>query len=241
MRSSTMKSSLAVVGWMIGSVLLSGCVSQGKYREVEDDLVTTQDELGATRSSLDEAEGMLVDMDAQRTQLQEKAAQADKLSAENEALKQKVADLMKKGAISAPDGTVIFTENGKYGYAMKGDVIFSPGSDKLTKEGERILGSLAAELKKNQHPITVVGHTDTDPINKTKDKWQRGNIELGANRAMTVRDYLIEKGLPQSRISITSYGEFKPVATGSSAEAKAKNRRVEVMVGIDEPDYEAAH
>jgi chemotaxis protein MotB len=239
-RQSTMKSCVAVVGWMIGSLVLSGCVSSGRYHEVEDDLVTTQEELGATKSSLDEAEGMLVDMDAQRAQLQEKAAQADKLKAENEALAKKVADLQKNGAISAPDGTVIFTENGKYGYAMKGDVIFAPGSDKLTKEGERILTNLAAELKKNHHPITVVGHTDSDPVNKTKDKWTRGNIELGANRAMTVRDYLIEKGLPQNRISITSYGEYKPVASGSSAEAKAKNRRVEVMVGINEPDSSEA-
>lgn len=239
MRQSTMKSCVAVVGWMIGSVVLSGCVSSGKYHEVEDDLVNTQEELGATKSSLDEAEGMLVDMDSKRAALEEKAQQADKLKAENEALAAKIADLQKKGAIAAPDGTVIFTEGGKYGYAMKGDVIFAPGSDKLTKEGERILGNLATELKKNQHPITVVGHTDSDPVNKTKDIWKRGNIELGANRAITVRDYLIEKGLPAKRLSITSYGEYKPVASGNSAEAKAKNRRVEVMVGINEPDSEA--
>ena len=241
MRSSTMKCSLAVVGWMIGSVVLGGCVSSGKYYEVEDELANTQDELGATQSSLNEAEGMLVDMDQQRTALQEKAAQADKLKAENDALQQKINALMKEGAISTVDGAVIFTEGGKYGYSMKGDVVFAPGSDKLTKEGERILGNLATELKKNKHPITVVGHTDSDPINKTKDKWQRGNIELGANRAITVREFLITKGLPDSRISITSYGEYKPVASGSSAESKAKNRRVEVMVGINEPDSEAAN
>jgi chemotaxis protein MotB len=226
---------------MVGGLLLAGCVSSGKYYEVQDDLANTQDELGATRSSLDEAEGMLVDMDQQRTALQEKAAAADKLAAENAALAQKIADLQKKGAISTIDGAVIFTEGGKYGYQMKGDVIFAPGSDKLTKEGERILGNLATELKKNSHPITVVGHTDSDPINKTKDKWTRGNIELGANRAITVREFLMEKGLPAGRISITSYGETKPVASGNSAEAKAKNRRVEVMVGINEPDSESAN
>lgn len=241
MRASTMKSCVAVVGWMVGGLLMAGCVSSGKYYEVQDDLANTQDELGATRSSLDDAEGMLVDMDSQRTALQEKAAAADKLAAENAALAQKIADLQKKGAISTVDGAVIFTEGGKYGYQMKGDVIFAPGSDKLTKEGERILGNLATELKKNSHPITVVGHTDNDPINKTKDKWTRGNIELGANRAMTVREFLVEKGLPANRIAVTSYGEFKPSATGSSAEAKAKNRRVEVMIGINEPDAESAH
>jgi chemotaxis protein MotB len=240
-RSSTMKSCAAVVVWMVGGLMLTGCVSKAKYRGVEDELVNTRDELAATESSLGEAEGMLVDMDTQRTALQEKAAAADKLAAENAALAQKIADLQKKGAISNVDGTVIFTEGGKYGYQMKGDVIFAPGSDQLTKEGERILGNLASELKKNNHPITVVGHTDSDPISKTKDKWTRGNIELGANRAITVREYLMEKGLPASRLSITSYGETKPVASGSSAEAKAKNRRVEVMVGINEPDSESAH
>ena len=241
MRSSTLKSSLAVVGWMLGGVVLAGCVSSGKYREVEHELVNTQDELGATQSSLEEAEGMLVEVDGQRAALQEKAAQADKLAAENAALAAKVAELQKKGAISAPDGTVIITGDGKYGYQMKGDVIFAPGSDKLTKEGERILGNLATELKRNSKPITVVGHTDSDPINKTKDRWTRGNIELGANRAMTVREFLVEKGLPENRISITSYGPFKPMASGSSAQDKAKNRRVEVMVAINEPDSEAAN
>jgi chemotaxis protein MotB len=223
------------VGLLVSVVVLPGCVSGTKYRQTEDRLARTNDELQFTQASLAETEDMLVDVNGQKQALAEKAAMADRLAAEKAALEKQIKDLQAKGAISAPDGTVIFTQDGMYGYRAEGDVVFSPGSDQLTKEGERILGNLAKELKRNGHPIKVVGHTDTDPINKTKEKYPRGNIQLGAFRAMTVRDFLITSGLPEDRISITSYGPYRPMVKGSSPEAKAKNRRVEVMVGINEP------
>jgi chemotaxis protein MotB len=223
------------VGLIVSVVVLPGCVSSTKYRTAEDRLARTNDELASTQAMLGETEDMLVDVNGQKAALAERAAMADRLAAEKAALEKQIKDLQAKGAITAPDGTVIFTQDGMYGYRAQGDVVFSPGSDKLTKEGERILGNLANELKSNNHPIKVVGHTDTDPINKTKEKFPRGNIQLGAYRAMTVRDYFVSNGLPESRISITSYGPYRPIAPGGSPEAKAKNRRVEVMVGINEP------
>jgi len=223
------------VGVVASVFVLPSCVSSTKYRQTEDELARTQDELSLTRSSLEETEDMLVDVDGQRQALQEKAALADQLAAEKAALEARVQQLMKEGTIKTTDGTVIFAQDGMYGYRMEGDVVFAPGSDKLTKEGERILSSLAAELKRNSHPIKVVGHTDSDPINKTKDRWTRGNIELGANRAMSVREFLISQGLPENRIWIESCGPYRPIAEGKSAEAKARNRRVEVMVAFQQP------
>jgi chemotaxis protein MotB len=223
------------VGLIVSVVVLPGCVSSTKYRTAEDRLARTNDELASTQAMLGETEDMLVDVNGQKAALAERAAMADRLAAEKAALEKQIKDLQARGAITTPEGTVLFTRDGMYGYRAEGDVVFSPGSDKLTKEGERILTSLATELKRNTHPIEVVGHTDTDPINKTKDKYPRGNIQLGAFRAMTVREFLVSQGLPESRIAITSYGPHKPIVAGGSASAKAKNRRVEVMVGINEP------
>jgi chemotaxis protein MotB len=223
------------VGLMVSVVVLPGCVSSTKYRSTEDRLARTNDELAYTQQSLSETEDMLVDVNGQKAALAEKAARADQLAAEKAALEKQIKDLQAKGAINTPDGTVIFTKDGMYGYRAQGDVVFTPGSDKLTKQGESILTNLAAELKRNNHPIKVVGHTDSDPIKKTIDKYPRGNMQLGAFRAMTVREFLIKQGLPESRIAITSYGPYQPIASGKSPEAKAKNRRVEVMVGINEP------
>ncbi len=233
----TMK--VLAVGLILGSGVLTGCVSGGKYRILEDELARTQDDLSRTSSSLAETEDMLVDAEGERSRLMERASLADQLAAEKAALQARLDEMLKNGAVANVDGTVLFTQDGEYGYRAQGDVIFAPGSDKLTKDGERILSNLSTELKKNGYSIRVVGHTDSDPIVRTADKWTRGNIELGANRAMSVRDFLITQGIPESRVSIASFGPHRPLAKGTSSEAKAKNRRVEVMVAMNETKTDA--
>jgi len=220
------------VGLVLAGLVLPGCVASSKYYTQQDELARTQDELDSTSAQLKDAEDILVTSENEKSTLQAKAAQAEKLAAENAKLQATVDELKKKGMIVTPDGTTLIAENGMYGWRAEGDVVFAPGSDKLTKDGERILKDLAGQLKKNGQPVQVWGHTDTDPINKTKDKWTRGNIELGANRAMSVKEYLVDQGVEEARISITSYGPFKPVANGSSAADKAKNRRVEIMTRL---------
>src|SRR4030043_209544 len=79
--------------------------------------------------------------------------------------------------------------------------------------------------------IDVVGHTDTDPIRKTKDKWE-DNWELSAERALTVTRYLIQRGLPEDKIRAVGCGESRPLASNANATGKAKNRRVEIVVYI---------
>ena len=228
---SSNRKSLAV-GFMVAGMFLPACVSSTKYRNLANEHVQTKEELDAANGQLTEAESQLVDAEGEKSKLASKAAMADQMAAENATLKAKIDELTKKGSITAPDGTVLFTDDGKYGWRAQGDVVFGPGSDKLTHDGEKIMGSVASELKKSGEKITVVGHTDSDPINKTADKWTRGNIELAANRAISVKEYLVKQGIEESRICIQAYGPFKPIATGNSAEAKKKNRRVEIMTQL---------
>ncbi len=225
------KMSLAV-GLIMAGVLMPACVTSGKYRAAENEAARAREERDEASGLLSAAEEQLVDAEGQRASLMSKAALAEAMAAENAQLKSQIEELSKSGRIVTPTGTVLFAEDGKYGWRAQGDVVFAQGSDKLTGEGERIIGSLAAELKKSSEPITVIGHTDSDPIVKTADKWTRGNIELGANRAMSVKEYLVKQGIAESRICITSYAQFKPIATGSSADAKKKNRRVEIMTQL---------
>jgi len=225
------KMSLAV-GFMVAGVFMPACVTSGKYKEVENKAAQTREELDAASAQLSEAEDQLVDAEGQKAALMSRAAMADQMAAENAALKAQIDELSRSGRIVTPEGTTLFTSEGKYGWRAQGDVVFSPGSDKLTRDGERIIGSLATELKKSGEPITVIGHTDTDPIVKTAEKWTRGNIELGANRAISVKEYLVKQGIDEGRICITSYAQFKPIASGNSADAKKKNRRVEVMTQL---------
>jgi len=83
--------------------------------------------------------------------------------------------------------------------------------------------------KYNGKQVDVVGHTDTDPIRKTKDKW-KDNWELSAERALTVARYLIQRGIAEDKIRAVGCGESRPIASNSTASGKAKNRRVEIVV-----------
>ncbi|OHB77057.1 MAG: hypothetical protein A2Z34_09315 [Planctomycetes bacterium RBG_16_59_8] len=106
--------------------------------------------------------------------------------------------------------------------------LFSSGVAKLSSKGESTMDSIVKVLTQEfpgSH-IRVEGHTDTDPIDKTKAKYH-SNWELSGARALEVLHYLLEKGnLDPKKISFGGYGEFSPEDPAS----KAKNRRVEIVV-----------
>jgi len=77
--------------------------------------------------------------------------------------------------------------------------------------------------------VDVVGHTDTDPIVKTKDLW-KDNWDLSAGRSLTVLRYLVDKGVSPQNIRAVACGQSRPVASNATAAGKAKNRRVEIVV-----------
>lgn len=92
----------------------------------------------------------------------------------------------------------------------------------LLEESKQILDRVAASLI--AHPevkIEVGGHCDSDG----SDEY---NLGLSDRRAKAVRDYLIKKGVPATRLTSKGYGESQPIADNNTAEGKAKNRRVEL-------------
>jgi chemotaxis protein MotB len=219
--------------WLaVGSVLgflLPGCVAYAKHAKTEDELARTQEERDASTEQLKDAETALADAGEERQQLQ---ATVDALTAEKAKLTAQLEHMT--GDMVAPQGTTLFVSGDAYGYRAQGDVIFASGSDTITAEGKKILSGVAVELKKNNDPIVVVGHTDADPIVRTADKWPRGNMQLGAGRALSVYEFLVSQGIPETRLGIQSFGPYQPLATGNSAEAKKKNRRVEIMVKVSD-------
>jgi len=75
--------------------------------------------------------------------------------------------------------------------------------------------------------IDIVGHTDADPIKKSK--W-KDNWELSTQRALSVVRYLIKRGIPEDRIRASGCGAARPIASNATVSGKAKNRRVEIVV-----------
>jgi chemotaxis protein MotB len=111
------------------------------------------------------------------------------------------------------------------------EVLFDSAQAALKNEGQRILGPVGKVLKEKSNSflnIQVEGHTDTRPIYTSEFK---SNWELSSARATTVVRFLQEKsGLPPLKLSATGYSEYRPVDTGSTEEALARNRRIELVV-----------
>ena len=108
---------------------------------------------------------------------------------------------------------------------LHGDVLFASGSADLKSSAKTTLDKVVAALKKDYagKKIIVQGYTDTDPISKTKDKWE-DNLDLSAARARTVAKYLVQQGLDSKHVGLQAYGETMPRGT------KDKSRRVEIVV-----------
>jgi outer membrane protein OmpA-like peptidoglycan-associated protein len=94
----------------------------------------------------------------------------------------------------------------------------------LQPENRELLSRIAGILLASKgYQITVYGHTD----DVGSDAY---NEELSARRAQTVRNYLVEAGVSPEIISTKGYGKRSPLVEGKTAEARAKNRRVEIAI-----------
>lgn len=114
---------------------------------------------------------------------------------------------------------------------LENTILFSSGQATLKKATSRELDHIQSVLRQkySNNPIDVVGHTDTDPIKKSK--W-KDNLELSAQRALTVVRYLIGRGVDDKRIRAVGCGPARPVASNATSSGKSKNRRVEIVVYV---------
>lgn len=104
-------------------------------------------------------------------------------------------------------------------------ILFNTGSAELKQESLPIIQSVAEVLKENNTlTIKITGHTDSDGNASS-------NLKLSKERAQSVKNTLVnQNGISASRIITDGKGDTEPVASNSTAEGKAQNRRVEFEV-----------
>jgi chemotaxis protein MotB len=106
--------------------------------------------------------------------------------------------------------------------------LFDSGSDELKPEGRGLLDVLVTSLLGTDNQLRFEGHTDNVPIKTVRFP---SNWELSTARATSVVSYAVTKlGLSPNRLSAAGYAEFHPVAANDSADGRARNRRIDVLV-----------
>jgi len=104
------------------------------------------------------------------------------------------------------------------------DINFATNSYELNKQSKFILNGFVEFLEINPTvKIAIYGHTDN--VGDNND-----NLMLSKNRAREVQNYLIAKGINESRLSYDGFGETEPIASNETEEGRAKNRRTEFLI-----------
>jgi flagellar motor protein MotB len=118
------------------------------------------------------------------------------------------------------------------GLMLENGVLFSPGRAELKAEGNAVLDRLVTELNADRYhgsKIRIDGHTDDAPIQRSADR-NSSNWDLSGRRALAVLHYLESHGIDSERLSFSGFGPHRPVQPGSDNSARARNRRVEVVL-----------
>ena len=118
---------------------------------------------------------------------------------------------------------------------FKSDVTFAVGDANVTPKAKEVLTRFASILNSagaDGYELLVAGHTDSTPVTNpsTIKKGNFDNWYLSAHRAISVGHELITAGVSSGRLGVVGYADKRPIASNSTADGKAQNRRVEVLI-----------
>lgn len=137
------------------------------------------------------------------------------------ALEKALAIPLASGRVTLNDGRI----------GISGSVLFDLNSAQLRPEGEHLLQALVPPLlvylEARDDMLMVSGFTDDRPIIAGNTQF-RDNLDLSAQRALTVTRTLIAQGMPRSRVFSAAFGAEQPVASNANEKGRALNRRVEM-------------
>src|SRR5262245_49280974 len=148
-----------------------------------------------------------------------------------EAFRSDLKGRLERYGVTGVDVDVRTAQDGQQRVAVVLQNSFRAGSASLSYNAAAVkavvgLGKLISESYAGSR-VTVEGHTDSDPIRKSK--WD-SNEALSLERSKEVQKLLRQAGVPENKISAVGMGSRVPVARGTTDRAKAQNRRVEIYI-----------
>lgn len=187
-------------------------LAEARYKQRQDRLRhLTEDRLEDTKTDLSAARRELATQETQIEQERGARLEAEKRAAAALESLREVATVKEEAR-----GTVI---------TLDGAVLFATGQSKLLPIARQKLNSVAEALQDGnpQRAVVIEGHTDSRGA-------EQSNLKLSQDRADSVRDYLVERGVENQRIRTVGRGEEQPVTSNDSVEGRANNRRVEIII-----------
>lgn len=210
------RTTLIMAALAAGALLASGCVSSKKFKTTVGEMTGRID---SVQTDVEKHSTRLDALEKKDSELGDTIARVDQAAGvaqrTGESALQRAADAEKLAR-----GKVLWQVT-----LNNSDLRFRTDAAELTDSGKQVLDELVGKLKSFDHMVFVEIHGHTDSSGS-----EVYNKYLGEKRAQLVRDYLHDQGLPLNLISTISYGEEKPVASNSTRDGRAANRRVEVLV-----------
>lgn len=190
----------------------------------ERELEALQERLNEQAQELSAKEDSLNVYTAHLTELQNILNQKDR---EVKALKDKVSNALKSFEGS---GLKVEQRNGKVYVSMDEKLLFASGRWEVESQGKKAIQELAKVLETEEDiNVLIEGHTDNVPYKSSaqvKDNW-----DLSVMRATSVVKLILASGnIDPKRISASGRGEFFPLDESNTSEARAKNRRTEIIL-----------
>lgn len=155
----------------------------------------------------------------------------EKILADKEKAVKELKDKVMNALIGFKDKDLtIEVKNGKVYVSLAEQLLFKSGSTEVDGKGAEALKKLGEALKdQSDLSIMVEGHTDDVPMAKgttgMKDNW-----DLSVLRATSITRILINAGINPKSLTPSGKGEYSPIATGKTSEARQKNRRTEIIL-----------
>lgn len=209
-----------------------------QYASLDADRAKLARDLDQLRDMLDkgnaEASRMLQELQRNQADLEERSQRVEELESLLKAREEAIAAIRRQVSDALlgfeGKGLTISTRDGKVYVSMEDKLLFRSGSYEIGRDGERAVRDLAKVLAANPDiNVMVEGHTDD--VRYTPNAYLKDNLDLSAKRATTVVRLLLEnKEIAPERIVAAGRGESLPVAEGKTAEARAKNRRTEIIL-----------
>ena len=197
-----------------------------KNRQLLAELEAKQKALAAEQDRLNK---LKKDLEASSTRL----AELEKMMADKDAAMKKLKETLSKSLKAFEGkGLTVTEKDGKVYVSMENKLLFESGSWTVGAEGKKAVDLVGKVLGDNPEiSVLIEGHTDNDKITGTIGGGVENNWDLSTKRATAIVNILTTNAkVKKENLTAAGRGEYAPLMSNDTAEGKAKNRRIEIIL-----------